>query len=127
MKTVDILVGVDGADDFLLVDVARQRQLHDKAVDLRIAVELVDLLEQAFLSNVVLEADERAPESACLTGFYLVGYVCFRTSVVTYQNGYKMRRALAGCRHFRNFLGYLLFDFVCCLFTVDDCHTELLF
>ena len=43
MEPVDILIGIDGADNALFVDMFRQGELDNESVDVGVAVELVDL------------------------------------------------------------------------------------
>ena len=58
VEAVDILAIVNGLDDFLFGDVAGQGELHDEAVDIGIAVELVDAGQEFFLGHVVFITDE---------------------------------------------------------------------
>ena len=46
MEAVDILVGVDGQQNPGLVDLPRQGQLHQDAVNCRVGVQLRDQAEQ---------------------------------------------------------------------------------
>ena len=75
VESVDVLAEVDGLDYLLLVDVARQRKLHDKSVDISVLVEFVNLVEQLLLGDVVLKAEQGGGEAAFLAGEHLVGYV----------------------------------------------------
>ena len=46
VKSVDVLAGIDGVDDALRVDVLRQRQLYQDAVDPVVGVEPGDQRQQ---------------------------------------------------------------------------------
>ena len=46
MKSVDVFCGVDGHQDFLCIHLRRQRQLHQDAVDIVAAIEIVDQNQQ---------------------------------------------------------------------------------
>jgi hypothetical protein len=49
MKAIDIFVGVDGGNHCIGVDMAGQWELHEDAVDLCVAVQLPNKIEQRFL------------------------------------------------------------------------------
>ena len=51
VEAVDVLVGIDRGQDRGLVDLLRQRQLHQDAVDAVVAVELLDQVEQLGLAG----------------------------------------------------------------------------
>ena len=51
MEAVDVLFGLDRLDHLLGVDLRRQRQLHEDAVDLRIGIELADDVQELGLAR----------------------------------------------------------------------------
>ena len=51
MESVHVLVRIDGGDDLVGVDLRRQRQLHQNAVDLRVGIEPRDQVEQFGLAH----------------------------------------------------------------------------
>ena len=67
MESIDILAVVDSFNYLLLVNVARQWQLHDESVYVGIMVELVDTSQQLFFGDVVLISDECRLEATLLT------------------------------------------------------------
>ena len=50
-ESVNILIGVDGVDDALFVDVLGEWELDDEAVDFGVVVEEVDGFQQGFLGS----------------------------------------------------------------------------
>lgn len=72
VETVHVLAVVDSHDDLLLVDMLRQRQLNDEAIDILVFVEAVNTSQQLFLRHVILIADERRGKTALLAGDNLV-------------------------------------------------------
>ena len=119
METVNILAIVDGFDDALLRDVTRQRQLHDKTVDIGVVVEFVDGVEQFVFGYVVLVADEGRLKSALLAGNHFVAHVCLAAAVVAHENCHQMRAAFAFGNHLFNFGCNFLFHFGSHFLTVD--------
>mmetsp|Transcript_73608 Transcript_73608/g.193102 ORF Transcript_73608/g.193102 Transcript_73608/m.193102 type:complete len:797 (-) Transcript_73608:17-2407(-) len=66
MEALHVLLGTDGAQHLLLVEVRGQRQLHQDAVHGPLVHELADGREQLGLSHVFREAQEASPEPAAL-------------------------------------------------------------
>ena len=75
METVDILTVVDGLNNLLLVNMLGQGQLHDETIDITIAVQIIHTGQQFFLSDVILNTDERRLETTGLAGQHLILYV----------------------------------------------------
>lgn len=122
VEAVHIFPVVDGLNHFLLVDVARERKLHDEAVDIGVGVELCDSLQQLLLAHAVLESDERGLESALGASLHFVCHVGFAAAVVTHKNGGEVGLLFAFGNHFPHLLGNFLFDFHCRFFSVDNYH-----
>ena len=57
MEAVDVLDGLDRADDARRVEVRRQRQLHEHTVHLLVPVQHGDAVDQVVLSNVRRQAN----------------------------------------------------------------------
>jgi hypothetical protein len=53
VEAVDVLGGIDGEQHLRGIDVLRQRQLHQDAVDLRVRVETLDDAEQLVLRRLL--------------------------------------------------------------------------
>ena len=77
MKAVNIFSIVDGHHYLLLVDMFGQRQLYDEAINIVVAVQAVNTLQQFVFSNVALIAYEGRFEATLLASNNLVLYVCF--------------------------------------------------
>ena len=122
MKSVNILAIVDGFNYLLLVDVARQRQLHDKSVYVGIAVEFVDTSQQLFLGDIILISDECRLEATLLTSQNLVLDVCLRTSVMAYENGSQMRLIASFSHYGLHFFCYFSLDGFGSCFSVYQLH-----
>ncbi len=69
VEAVDVLAEIDRAEDFLLLEVARQRRLDEDAVDFRIVVEPVDQVEQFLLGGFLFQHD-RVGADADLLAFW---------------------------------------------------------
>ncbi len=95
VEAVDILVGAHCLDDGLLVDMRRQRQLHDEAVDVGVGIERVDERQQLGLGHVGLTAYHSGAEPACLACLYLIGDVGLAAAVVAHEDCCEVRRAAA--------------------------------
>ena len=55
MKSVNILGRIDRVDHQILVQMFRQRQLHQNSVNIRIPVQTVDHFQQLFLRRVCIQ------------------------------------------------------------------------
>ncbi len=96
-QSVHILAVVDGRENGGFVDVRRQRELDDEAVDSRVGIEALDLTQQIGFADIGLEGDTFGLEAHLLAGFYLVGHVGLRGRVVTNDHDTQTRHALARC------------------------------
>ncbi len=76
MEAVNIFAIVDSHDDLLLIDVLGERQLHDEAVDIAVAVQAIHTLEQLVFGHIVLVAYECRLEATLLTCYDFVFDVC---------------------------------------------------
>ena len=82
MEPVDILVRLDRADDRELVDVVRQGQLAEDAVDLAVLVELIDQGQQFELGNRCGQMVAVGSDPRLFTGLFLVVDIDGRTGVL---------------------------------------------
>ena len=98
---------------------SRQRQLHDKSVDVGVTVKLVDGVEQLLLGDVVLIAYEGGLEAALLAGNHFVAHIGLAASVVAHQYCHEVRTAFALGYHLFNFGCDFLFNFCSHFLTVD--------
>ena len=119
MKSVHVLAIVDGFNDFLLVDVFRQRQLHNESVHIVVGVKTCDSLKQFRLGHIGLIANERRFKSTLLTGFHFVSHIGLASTVVTHKNRSKMRTFLSSRNHFSHFRRNLLLHSVGNFFSID--------
>ena len=126
MEAVDIFPIVDGHDHLLLVDMLRQGQLHDESVYIGVIVQLFDLCQDLVFRDVLLHPDERRTEPAGLAREYLILYIGLTATVMTYQDGSKMRTLAPLGQHLLHLCRYLLLDEGSCCFTVYYLHIRLL-
>ncbi len=82
MEAVDILHRIDPLDDRGLLDLWRQRQLHQDAVDLRVAVEVIDEGEQRDLRGRGGQIVRDGADADLLAGAALVAHVNLRGRVM---------------------------------------------
>ena len=122
MKAVHVLTIVDGLDDSLLVDMPWQGQLYDEAVHLGVGIQHGYLGEQVVLRDVILEAQQRATETASLAGKHLVLHVCLAATVVPHQDGCQMGRTLSASHHLLHLSLYLGFNLRRRGFSVNYLH-----
>src|SRR5690606_41697041 len=85
-KTVDILLRANGADHRLVVQVGRQGQLHQDAVDSGIAVEIVDQIHQYRGAGVGGMTVLPGRDAQLLAAHDRVGDVYVAGGVVTHQH-----------------------------------------
>src|SRR5690606_28975100 len=85
-KTVDILLRANGVDHRLVVQVGRQGQLHQDAVDAGIAVEIVDQIHQYRGAGVDGQSVLPGLDAQLLAALDLVGDVDVAGGVVTQQH-----------------------------------------
>ena len=84
METVYVFAIIHCLDNFLLVDVLRQGQLHDKSVHVFVLVQLVYASQQFGLGNVFLKADEGRLKATLLASNHFVLHICFRTTIMAH-------------------------------------------
>src|SRR5581483_11003040 len=89
VESVHVLQRVDGADHALLVDAARQRQLHEQRVDRLVGVQLRDLVEQVVLRDRVRQPQVGRTKTGRLGRLVLAADVDVRRRVVADENGRK--------------------------------------
>ena len=123
MEAVDVLFGGEGVDDLLFVDVARQRELDEDAVDARIPVEPVDDAEEFGFGDVAAISERLGVDAHFEGGFLLAAHVRGRGGVVAHEDDAEARRAMA----LRGPCGYGFTDLAAHLrrngFAVDElCH-----
>lgn len=107
---------------FLLVDMLRQRQLNDEAIDILFFVEAVNTSQQLFLRHVILIADERRGKTALLAGDNLVFHVRLRAAVMSYEDSGQMRTFATSGDNLAHFVGNFGLDGRCSSFTVNQFH-----
>ena len=95
METIDIFAWVYGFDDALFVDVARKRELHDKAVNAVILIELMDALEQFGFGDIIFVANEGGIKTTSLTSQDFVADIRFTSAIMSHKYGGKMGSAVA--------------------------------
>lgn len=91
VEAVHILFGGDGGDDFLLVDMLGQRQLHQDAVHLRVVVEGGYLLQEALFGAVLRQFDEMSVHADVLRGFDFAAHIGAACGVVPHDNDHEAR------------------------------------
>ena len=83
MEAVDVFFRRDGQQNFLGVNLRGQGQLHQNAVDLIAAVQIVDQRQQLAGSDIVSGRVLLAVDAKLLAGFHLVANVDFGSWIVT--------------------------------------------
>ena len=86
METVNLLVGVDGVDHGIGIDLFRQRQLHQNTVDTVITVELLDKRDQLFLACASIEPVFDGFHPGGFSGLDLVADIDLAGRILTDQN-----------------------------------------
>ena len=86
MKTIDVLSGIDLFDEPRGIQMARQRQLHEDAVDRRIRVQAGDEFVQVCLGCRCREVVRPRLQSAGFAGPALVPDVNRGCGVVAHEN-----------------------------------------
>ena len=116
-QSVHILAIVDGREDGGLVDMRRQRELDDEAVDSRVGIEALDLTQQIGFADICLQGDTFSLEAYLLAGLDLVGYVGLGGRVVTNDHDAQTRHTSASlaqgiylCAQFGTYGGCYLFS-----------------
>jgi len=122
MEAVHVLTVVDGFYDFLFADVLGQGKLHDEAIDGGIVVEFIYLGKQLHFGDVVFKAKQSALEAASLAGQHLVAHISLAASVVSDQDGCKVRTLAALRYNIFYLLFYLCLNRGSRLFSVYQFH-----
>jgi hypothetical protein len=86
MEAVDVLVGRYGLGDALLVDVLRQRQLDQDAVDSRIAIQAVDECQDFPFGCVRVQRVLHGVKAAILGRSLLVSYIDLARRIVANED-----------------------------------------
>ncbi len=92
MEAIDVLARVDAIDQHVRIDVRRQRQLHEDAVDLRIGVEFVDQRGEFGLCRRCRQVVIARAETDVLAGTALVANVYSGSSIISDQHNGQPRR-----------------------------------
>ena len=85
MKSVYIFSGADGLDDFLCIDMGRQRKLDQDAVDRSIVIECVDTLQQIGFTQCCVVFFEHGVKSSFFTRFNFVTHIHLTGGVLADQ------------------------------------------
>ena len=72
METVNIFTIVDGLDDFLLINMLGQGQLHNEAIHITVAIQTVYACQQLLFCHILFIADECRLEATGLTSQHFV-------------------------------------------------------
>ena len=75
MEPVHILLGQDGAQDNLLVDLTGQRQLHQDAVHRPVLVQALDHIQQLLLGGLLRHFDDLGLDAHFPTGLVFVAHI----------------------------------------------------
>ena len=86
METIDIFVWIHRQQDLGFVDVWRQGQLHQNAVDLRIFVHLLDQRYQGLLSGIRRQTVVIRENADFAAGAFFRGHIGSRGRIVPNQN-----------------------------------------
>ena len=122
MKAIDVLSIVDGLDDELFVDVWRQRQLHDKAVDGVIGIEPGHGVEQLLLCDIVFEPQRGGAEATARASAHLGRHIAFAGAVMPHEHSHQVRRPATGTGQRVDLAGYLTDDLFRYVLAVDERH-----
>src|SRR5262249_23879604 len=108
MKSIDVLIRVNGLDDFIGVDLYRQRQLNKNAMYRWIVVELRDQGEQFGLAGAAGQPVIERLHAALHRHLLFAGYIGFARRVVAHQHYGQPRPEAVCCNealHLRGDLG----------------------
>ena len=86
MEAIDVLARIDPIQDAPIVDLARERQLDQDAMDRRVGIQSVDRLEESRLRDVGREPVDRAVHAGGLAGVPLVANVDPAGGVVAHED-----------------------------------------
>ena len=108
-EAVHVLVGRDGVNDLLLVDVLGQRELDDEAVDVWVVVEEVDGFEELLFGGLLAHAVYARGEAYLVAGLFFVGHVCHAGAVLAYDYSCQMGGAVSLRGECAHLVGNLVF------------------
>lgn len=91
-KPVHVFVRIDGADHLALVQVARQGELHEDAVDRRVLVQALHGAQQLLLRGLLRQAQNRAVHAELFARALLVAHVDGRGGVLPHEHDRKAGR-----------------------------------
>ena len=118
MEAIHILAIVYRHGNLLLVDVLRQRQLHDETIHVSILVELIYTQQKLLLSNILLKTDQRRFESALFACQHLVLHIGFAATIVAHQHSHQMWLFASCGYNLSHLLGNLFLNSGCCRLSV---------
>ena len=110
MESIHILAVVYSVNDRLLVNMLRQWELDDEAIDLGVFVELLDLSDELFLRDGLIKALRQRDEADLLASLDLARYVGLTGTVMAHDDSAQTRRALPSSDHLLYLLCDLLLD-----------------
>ena len=87
MEAVHILVGVDALDDRVFVQVARQRELDQDAVEPGVPVQLVDQAQEVGLGHVRGHVENLGEKAGFLTRPAFVPYIDAGSWIIAHEDG----------------------------------------
>ena len=116
METVDVLLGIDGAQHLRLVHVLRQRKLHEDAVDRVVGVQLGDEVEDLALGRIRRETVVARLDPGLVRRLVLRADVDVRRGIVADEN----RREAHGLAIRPHVLGNLCANLLCERLSVDS-------
>ena len=119
METIHILAIVYRHGHLLLVNMLRQRKLHDESVHILILVQPVNAGQEFLFSHIILISNECRLKATFLASQDLVLHIGLASSVVSHEHSNQMRLLSALCHNLCHLLGYLFLDGGCCRLSVD--------
>ena len=81
MEAVDVLLGVDGVEHLLFVQMLGQGQLHQDAVNLGVFIELVDQVDEFFLGGFLRQVVSLRVDAQLFRGLFFLADVYLRGRV----------------------------------------------
>ena len=121
VEAVHVLFGVNRLDHLLCVDMLRQWQLDDEAVEVVVRIELSDFLEQLLLRDVCLEAQGLAADPARLAGDHLIVHVGLAATIVADEDGNQSGRLVSLGDHLLHLRLDLLSHLPIDLLAIEQC------
>ena len=90
MESIHVFGWQDRLQNFLVVDVVWQRQLHDESINIDVEVQFMDNLKQFFLGNVQGALDQGALKANPCASFDLVADIGAACGVVSDKDSSQM-------------------------------------